>query len=212
MKTCRKCGADKCATEFGKCATGKGGLQSYCKPCQLAFRRGYYAKHPERFNNKGRKGTYPFVPEPIDMAWLEKRSIPEPNTGCWLWLLSVGTTGYGQSGCGRRMHSKAHRVAWEIANKMPVPEGMWILHRCDNRICVAPPHLYAGTILDNTRDAVIRRRSPRILSVDQVRWIRKEASGGLVNGDQLRMARQLNVHPNVVREVVHGRSYRHVED
>ena len=60
----------------------------------------------------------------------------------------------GEVGKGLR----AHRLAWEDVNG-PIPEGMFICHRCDVPLCVNPAHLYAGTHADNMRDAIERGRT-----------------------------------------------------
>jgi hypothetical protein len=51
----------------------------------------------------------------------------------------------------------AHRAAWTIWSG-PIPDGLQVLHHCDNRRCVRPDHLYLGTVADNMRDAVQRQR------------------------------------------------------
>ena len=68
---------------------------------------------------------------------------------CWLWTGSV-RAGYGRAIVDRRS-VRAHRRAWELTNG-PIPDGMVILHGCDNRLCVRPDHLSVGTQADNIRD------------------------------------------------------------
>ena len=76
---------------------------------------------------------------------------PEPDSGCWLWNLSLYRHGYGK--CYRRLHGEgyAHRWSWVIHNG-PIPGRMQVLHKCDVRHCVNPEHLFLGTQLDNIRD------------------------------------------------------------
>lgn len=82
---------------------------------------------------------------------------------CWEWTASRGPDipgrNYGKFGVdgGARF---AHRVAWVLTHG-PIPEGMDVLHRCDNPPCCNPSHLFLGTHTDNMRDrsAKGRRRS-----------------------------------------------------
>lgn len=79
-----------------------------------------------------------------------------PN-GCWVWQgANVGRPGHGRIIHNGRLES-THRVSWMLANG-PIPDGLWVLHICDNPPCVNPRHLYLGTALDNARDAVVRKR------------------------------------------------------
>lgn len=89
---------------------------------------------------------------------LVAHSVPEPNSGCLLWLGKVHkTSGYAQVWLNGR-HRNAHRVAYEVA-KGPVPEGMMVCHHCDNPACIEPAHLYAGTAQTNHDDMVRRSRA-----------------------------------------------------
>lgn len=84
--------------------------------------------------------------EPAVRFW-EKVSIGE---NCWEWAAALKENGYGKFGVGYK-NGYAHRFAWQFANG-EIPEGMMVLHKCDNRKCVRPAHLFLGTALDNMRD------------------------------------------------------------
>jgi len=77
------------------------------------------------------------------------------NNECWNWLASQNGHGYGQICDGFCGIVSAHRISWEI-HFGPIPEGKLVLHKCDNKRCVNPNHLYLGTQSDNRRDAVLR--------------------------------------------------------
>ena len=76
--------------------------------------------------------------------------------GCWLWTGSVHKSGYGQFRYMGKTQP-AHRVSYELFVG-PIPEGLDVLHSCDERRCVNPAHLRPGTDLDNSRDKVERGR------------------------------------------------------
>lgn len=78
---------------------------------------------------------------------------------CWTWLASVVQSGYGHIHSNGRL-ILAHRVSWELRHG-PIPGGMQVLHRCDNRRCVNPDHLFLGTHQDNMDDMVLKDRHCR---------------------------------------------------
>ncbi len=79
----------------------------------------------------------------------ERLYIPEPNTGCWIWIGVCEKKGYGHfKFAGRTL--KAHRVSYEIY-KGPIPHGLQIDHLCRVRCCVNPDHLEAVTCWENIR-------------------------------------------------------------
>lgn len=95
--------------------------------------------------------------ERFDAKW-----IPEPNSGCWLWLGALFVSGYGwfQRGHRKQPGARANRISWEL-HRGPIPDGLCVLHRCDNPSCVNPDHLFIGTQLDNIADRDRKGRQAR---------------------------------------------------
>ena len=92
-------------------------------------------------------------------ARLLAQSLPDEKTGCmnWIGLRSgrpKGNNGYGTIEVDGRSTS-AHRAAW-IAFVGPIPDGMCVLHKCDNRACINPDHLYIGDKKQNRADFMKR--------------------------------------------------------
>lgn len=91
-------------------------------------------------------------------ARLERRSIPEPNTGCLLWMGARDAHGYGQLRVGLPVR-QTHRVAYSLAFGL-IPDGLHIDHRCGQKACLNPLHLEPVTSAENTRRAARRNRRP----------------------------------------------------
>lgn len=88
---------------------------------------------------------------------LEWSSIPEPNSGCHLWIKATTRQGYGQFSWNDRL-LLAHRAAYE-ATHGPIPPGMVVCHKCDVPGCVNPAHLFVGSQKANMADAQAKGRA-----------------------------------------------------
>ncbi|WP_082903520.1 HNH endonuclease [Devosia elaeis] len=134
-------------------------------------------------------------------------SIPEPNSGCWIWLQSVNHRGYGQVQF-RGKKAKAHRASW-MANVGPIPDGQMVLHRCDNRSCINPDHLFLGSAKDNTDDMVRKNRAPnRKLSGEAVRQIRERKARGETYAS---MAAEFGVSDGTLRQAGRGKNWSAIQ-
>lgn len=126
----------------------------------------------------------------------------EPNTGCWLWMGGMRGKRYGAF----KMNGKcfrAHRAAYILANGRP-PDGAYILHSCDQPLCVNPAHLRAGTQHDNMRDMTQRTvRKNQRLSWDDVRAIRRSNEPAIV------LAGRYGVYQNHIYRIRAGLRWRH---
>ena len=80
---------------------------------------------------------------------------------CWLWIgHRHNVDGYGRLSRWRitRTPLLTHRYAWMLT-RGPIPPGAWVLHHCDNRICVNPSHLFLGDAKANTYDMIRKGRA-----------------------------------------------------
>lgn len=154
----------------------------------------------------------------------EAKVWPEPNSGCWLWGGSLeGGDGYGQfmtnSGRPARVVG-SHRASWEL-HYGPIPDGLLVCHKCDNRACVNPGHLFLGTMKDNMADASRKGRMnwkvntrdglPRgsahhqaVLTEVQVLAIRASTEVGA------RLAEEYGVSNNTISRIRRRKIWRHL--
>jgi hypothetical protein len=87
-----------------------------------------------------------------------ERVSPEPMSGCWLWIGSVYNTGYGRVIIRKiKKTVAAHRFVYEVLSG-PIPDGLFLCHRCDVPSCVNPDHMFFGTPQENMDDKIRKGR------------------------------------------------------
>lgn len=164
----------------------------------------------------GRPPTQPIE----DRFWRYARK----GADCWTWTGACSIGGYGQMGIKGKTVG-AHRISYEI-HIGPVPQGLYVLHRCDNPPCCNPRHLFLGTIADNNADRDAKGRVSRGDHVDPacrargerchksplteeiVRTLRRDYALGGVSLKTL--AQRYQVTKTTVRRAIQGDTWKHV--
>lgn len=154
-----------------------------------------------------------------------------PELGpCWVWTRSRSANGYAVFSVNH-VNVHASRVAYELTCG-PIPEGLWVLHKCDNPVCVRGDHLFLGSAKDNTQDMLSKGRaacgerngyytqperrsqlpgegsSSAKLTDDAVVDIRKRFAGGTATNAEL--AAEYKVTGAAISAIVYGKNWTHL--
>jgi hypothetical protein len=133
---------------------------------------------------------------------------------CHVWQRAKTTAGYGETSIGRKI-LYAHRISYELAYG-PVPQDLQVLHKCDNRACVNPAHLFTGTQQDNMDDmwakgrGLVGERAPwaKLTEID-VREIHRLLAEGQLNTDAI--GAQFNVSRATINHIRRGSTWSHLK-
>lgn len=178
------------------------------------YAKGFCQKHYARWKSHGDPSVVRKKSDKSIRASIEDLSVPEPNTGCWLWIGCVGDTGYpsiSRKKLGGRKN--AHRVSYE-EYKGKIPEGMVVCHSCDTKICVNPDHLWIGTQAQNLADCQEKGRNARgerqhltTLADSDIPRIRRLVREGR---SQSSVSREYGVSITAVHNIVKMKTWRHI--
>ncbi len=129
---------------------------------------------------------------------------------CWVWQGEINPKGYGII-YRKGKKFKAHRWMW-ITHQGEIPEGMCVLHRCDNRPCVNPDHLFLGTAMVNAQDMVTKNRQAAKLTPQQIDEIRlRHRPKCQFNGTRA-LAKEFQVSGATIEEIVSRRGWKHLPE
>lgn len=133
---------------------------------------------------------------------------------CWLWTGTIHRR-YGAFHIikdGKFVGIKAHRYSYKI-HSGEIPDGFFVLHRCDNPPCVNPAHLWVGTAFDNMRDMVNKGRckppithTPVKLTTEIVKEIRKN----YLKGKRQNFPKKYGVSSCTIWHIINNRSWKHI--
>jgi HNH endonuclease len=157
-----------------------------------------------------------YIKGTVDERFLAKVNR-QSNEDCWPWVGSLDAYGYGQLTCcrdgGKRMR-KAHRLAYELSYGS-VPDGLSVLHTCDNRRCCNPSHLFLGTQTDNMQDRQRKRRHEHgqthhahKLTDNDVRRIRVSKADGISTKE---LITEFGVCRQTIEAIVRREQWTHVD-
>jgi hypothetical protein len=136
--------------------------------------------------------------------------------GCWNWIGAKSDGGYGKMRRGAKFEY-AHRISFKIMYGDMINEKPCVCHKCDNRLCVNPLHLFLGTMKDNNDDKINKNRQSKLkgeknpnslLNEIQVKEIRLKLMQGFSNKE---LALIYSINNRTISAIKHRKIWDSVE-
>lgn len=154
-------------------------------------------------------------PNTEENFWKQVKTL---ENGCIVWTQAKDTNGYGLFRLNGKLW-KSHRIAWIFKNGK-IPEGLQVLHKCDNPPCVNLDHLFLGTARENIDDMMSKGRQLRgeknhktkltERDVQIIRLLKVTISEPSYTGYKL--AKIFKVHFSTIDSIAARRTWKHVPD
>ena len=138
------------------------------------------------------------------------------NTGCWEWTLSK-RRGYGRFNYiinGKVVAKPVHRVSYEVYFGS-IPNELKVLHKCDNRCCFNPDHLWLGTTAENNHDMCQKGRQAKGEKLPFSKFTAKDIIAIKTNYNQItnssyKLARNYHVAPSTIQRIINGKTWKQI--
>lgn len=137
----------------------------------------------------------------MERFWNKVNKIPN---GCWEWTARIEPKGYGRFSFEKKPRL-AHRMAWFLTYGYFPIASIQVCHKCDNRKCVNPAHLFLGTNSANQRDRCLKGRASKKLSSEDVLEIRAS------DKSQRELAKTYKVDQALVQRIKANKIWKHVK-
>lgn len=185
------------------------------KTCSVAdctdkyYAVGLCGKHYSR-KKKGQSLTEKSVYQMTDFERLQQKFTVAPS-GCWEWN-SPRPDNRANTFLYQGTVQIAYRASWKIRNGA-IPDGLCVLHRCDNGLCVNPEHLFLGTHMDNRNDMLSKGRDnvakgERVTSAKLTANDVADIKASKLNGNQL--SKIYGVHRRTIYDILDGKTWTHI--
>jgi hypothetical protein len=205
-------GISKCR-ECGKTFEWKRSRkQGAAKSCSVACSN----RDLHLLGNKGRfKWSLASKEEKLNKIKENFESMVIKKEGCWDWKGAYTSGGYGQiTAFHPKKQIRHHHASW-IIHKGEIKPGLFVLHKCDNRRCSNPDHLYLGTHSENMRDMTEKKRQARgsrqgqaKLNELKVKEIKVKIKNGL---SDLEIAKENSVTHTAIYLIRIGKNWKHID-